>query len=100
MKYSSRHYAKAFYNSIKENPHNHRKVIQEFSKLLEENGDLRLADDIMDYFKKIGEEEKPDIATPKEFPEIKAGVRIRIGDTVIENTLASRLKNLKNVIAQ
>ena len=100
MKYSPRQYAEAFYDLLKESPHNHKKVIQDFTKSLQENGNLKMADEIMEHFKKIGEEEKPDITTTKEAPELKGGVRIRIGDTVIENNMAERLKNLKNVIAQ
>ena len=99
MRYSPRQYAEAFYELLKESPHNHKKVIQEFTRSLEANGNLKMADEIMEHFKKIGEEEKPDITTSKEAPELKGGVRIRIGDTIIENNIAERLRNLKKVIA-
>jgi F0F1-type ATP synthase delta subunit len=89
MKYSPRQYAEAFYELLKEAPHNHKKVIHELVTKLEADGNLKMAGEIMDHFKKIGEEEKPQIS----------GARIRIGDTVIDNTIEQRLRNLKNVIA-
>lgn len=99
MRYSPRQYAEAFYELLKDAPHNHKKVIHELVVTLEANGDLKIVNEIMEHFKKIGEEEKPDITTPKESPELYAGVTIRVGDTLIENNLGQRLKNLKNVIA-
>ncbi len=100
MRYSPRQYAGVFYDLLKESPHNHKKVIHDFAKTLEANEDLKLVGEIMDHFIKIGDEDKPEIATTKELPELKAGIRIRIGDTIIENSLQERLRNLKSVMAQ
>ena len=123
MKYSSRQYAEALYDLLKESPHNHKKVIQGFARLLEANGHLKMTEEIMEEFVKVSDAKegivRAEVTTVKESPHfphelgketlktsithdphIKAGIRIKVADTVIENTLANRLKNLKKVIAQ
>jgi F-type H+-transporting ATPase subunit delta len=54
MKYSAKNYAQALFDSLSEsNPKDHDAVLDNFVKLLAENNDLRMFDDISQEFHKL-----------------------------------------------
>jgi F0F1-type ATP synthase delta subunit len=123
MKYSPRQYALSLYELLNEHPHGHKKVIHEFAQLLLKNNSLKLFPEISAQFKEVVNEKEnlveANVITAKEKPhlphtiqhkklhseitqdpKIKAGIKIKLGDTVIENTLEQRFRKLKTLIGQ
>ena len=100
MKYSTTQYANLFSSLLeKTSPHNRKHAIRDFAHMLEENGDLKNDADILYAIeKKLYEKSgtvKKEVIEAKDEPSLIGGIKIKIGDTIIDNSIQSRINNLK-----
>jgi len=118
MKYSPREYARALYDLIERATESaSEETVKKFVKALAANGDLSQAEMIVEEFEKVWRrrrgEEKIEVAAArredalplgeklkgeiffKEDPKVLGGVKIRIGDKLIDNTIRARINRLK-----
>lgn len=125
MKYTSRQYATALYELIEKEPTKAREHLKRFVESLSRNGQLGLARDIVRDFEMLWNEKRGIVPVEitaaeeravskkkleemlgstielveKTDPALGAGIRMRIGDYQIDNTLARRMQELKNAVA-
>jgi len=118
MKYLPKKYARALYELVEETPEGRVKdLVKKFAKTLAENGDLTEAGLVVEEFERIWRQaqgrEKIEVTVAKkgefaslkeklkgdvqfkEDPKILGGVKIKIGDKLIDNTLRARISRLK-----
>jgi len=85
-------YAEVLYGMLEESPHHTQTILQEFVSTLYEKRQKHLADDIVHHFEKLlhteGKVVRPKITTRED------GIEIRLGDTLIQNTLEKRKQQL------
>jgi F0F1-type ATP synthase delta subunit len=97
MRYSAKMYAEALYQMIEEEPARSQFIIGELMTTLTERREKSLAPDILSHFeKRLHSSEKK--GRPQ-VTHLKGGVEIRVGDTLVENSLEKRMKELKQAIA-
>jgi len=124
MRYSTKQYARALVELINENKTKDlNKIFKDFSNMLSKNADTVLKNDILYFTAKYLDEkennlrievttsEKMDVKLPKEIqgkkvikenkvdPSILGGVKIKIGDILIDNSVKNRLDLLQEAIA-
>ncbi len=117
MKYTSKQYARALYELAAESPKKLPFIFKGFAHTLLKNNDLSKSEEIMREFEKIYYEESgvtrievsaADEEVGKSFDRkiggdnvfkkdqgLIGGVKIKIGDEMIDNTLHGRLRRLK-----
>ena len=116
-RYSSKQYARALYELAAESPKKMPLILKGFANTLLKNNDLSKSEEIMKEFEKIYYEEsgirrvevsaadegvgkslnqkiKGDSVFKKD-PRLIGGVKIKIGDEMVDNTLHGRLRRLK-----
>src|SRR3989344_4291683 len=123
MRYSTKQYARALVELINENKTKDlNKIFKDFSNMLSKNADTVLKNDILYFTAKYLDEkennlrievttsEKMDVKLPKEIqgkkvikenkvdPSILGGVKIKIGDILIDNSVKNRLDLLQEAI--
>ncbi|HZS42815.1 MAG TPA: F0F1 ATP synthase subunit delta [Candidatus Paceibacterota bacterium] len=104
MRYSPTQYAKIFGALLEKTAKNKRKnAVKSFVKMLEENGDLKSESEILyaiekSLYEKTGKMKK-EITEVSNDPNLIGGVKIKIGDTVIDNSIRTRINNLRQVIS-
>ena len=123
MRYTSSQYAKGLYEALKESD-DKRAVVKKFAQVLLRHGKLANLRNIMLDFAEVSDKEagiqKIEITSAlplkatdavretlggkalvqeKIDPSIIGGMRIRVGDELIDNTIRKRLSDLRNMIA-
>ena len=122
-KYTPKQYARALYELLSDgSSKNSHAVIRNFVGALRKNNDLSKGGEIMRWFEKIYHEEsgKPLVEVSavdegarellsrkikgeivfKKDPRIVGGVRIKIGDEMIDNTIKVRLERLREALSK
>ncbi len=125
MSHSPKQYSQIFLSFLERTPASeHKKFIRSFAELLEENNDLKNEDEILFAIEQalyhhqnkikveVTERKSNSVSVPKKIagkdtevrnmidPVVLGGLRIKIGDTVIDNSLQTRIKNLKNALTK
>ncbi len=123
MKYSPAQYARIFSSFLEKTPKSRRKkAVKQFVEMMNENGDLKNESEIVYAIEKVLYEEskslKVEVAEAKNhnlnMPKkighkqtfikkevdgsLIGGVKIKIGDMIIDNSIQSRIKNLKEAV--
>ena len=123
MRYASKQYARALYELLEDgSKKDSRAVVKKFVATLRKNNDLSKGGEIIRWFEKVYHEEsgeplvevsaaddeavkligrkiKGEVVFKKD-PQAVGGVRIKIGDRMVDNTIKVRLERLREALAK